>query len=109
MPSGWSAIRRRCQRLQSNPEYALRDGVGCPGPLNCSRARLASALAIPNSLRVRDRIPHREGTAMETQPEVVEYFRSLEIALNEQKKKGTPKGDPRTAGYIPNSLGTLRK
>jgi hypothetical protein len=33
-------------------------------------------------------------SAMEIQPEVVEYFRSLELALNEQKKKGTPKGDP---------------
>jgi hypothetical protein len=32
--------------------------------------------------------------AMETQREVVEYFRSLELALNEQEKKGTPKGDP---------------
>jgi hypothetical protein len=31
---------------------------------------------------------------METQPAVLEYFRSLELALNEQKKKGTPKGDP---------------
>jgi len=31
---------------------------------------------------------------METQPEVAEYFRSLELALNEQEKKGTPKGDP---------------
>src|SRR2546423_1775694 len=69
-------------------------GVGRPGPLNCSGARIVSALAILNSLMVRYRIPHREGTTMETQPEVVEYFRSLEIALNEQKKKGTPKGDP---------------
>jgi hypothetical protein len=32
--------------------------------------------------------------AMETQREVGEYFRSLELALNEQEKKGTPKGDP---------------
>ncbi len=32
--------------------------------------------------------------AMETQREVAEYFRSLELALNEQEKKGTPKGDP---------------
>ena len=31
---------------------------------------------------------------METQPAVVEYFRSLELALNEHKEKGTPKGDP---------------
>lgn len=31
---------------------------------------------------------------METQREVVEYFRSLELALNEQQEKGTPKGDP---------------
>jgi len=31
---------------------------------------------------------------METQRAVVEYFRSLELALNEQKEKGTPKGDP---------------
>jgi hypothetical protein len=32
--------------------------------------------------------------AMETQREIVEYFRSLELALNEQEEKGTPKGDP---------------
>ena len=31
---------------------------------------------------------------MATQRELVEYFRSLELALNEQKEKGTPKGDP---------------
>jgi hypothetical protein len=31
---------------------------------------------------------------METQRAVVEYFRDLEAALNEQKEKGTPKGDP---------------
>ena len=31
---------------------------------------------------------------MEIQPEVVGYFRSLELALNVHKKKGTPKGDP---------------
>jgi hypothetical protein len=31
---------------------------------------------------------------METQREVVEYFRSLELALNEQQEKGTLKGDP---------------
>jgi len=31
---------------------------------------------------------------METQRAVVEYFRDLEAALNEQKDKGTPKGDP---------------
>jgi len=31
---------------------------------------------------------------METQRAVVEYFRDLERALNEQKEKGTPKGDP---------------
>ena len=31
---------------------------------------------------------------MEVQRQVVEYFRSLELALNEQEKKGTPKGDP---------------
>ena len=31
---------------------------------------------------------------METQRAVVEYFKSLELALNEQEKKGTPKGDP---------------
>jgi hypothetical protein len=31
---------------------------------------------------------------METQRPVVEYFKSLELALNEQKEKGTPKGDP---------------
>jgi len=31
---------------------------------------------------------------METQRELVEYFRSLELALNEHKEKGTPKGDP---------------
>jgi hypothetical protein len=29
--------------------------------------------------------------AMETQREVAEYFRSLELALNEQKQKVTPK------------------
>jgi hypothetical protein len=33
-------------------------------------------------------------SAMETQREVGEYFRSLELALNEQERKGTPKGDP---------------
>jgi hypothetical protein len=31
---------------------------------------------------------------METQREVVEYFKSLELALNEQQEKGTLKGDP---------------
>ena len=31
---------------------------------------------------------------METQRAVVEYFRDLERALNEQKERGTPKGDP---------------
>jgi hypothetical protein len=31
---------------------------------------------------------------MESQRAVVEYFRDLERALNEQKEKGTPKGDP---------------
>jgi hypothetical protein len=31
---------------------------------------------------------------METQRAVVEYFMDLERALNEQKEKGTPKGDP---------------
>ena len=31
---------------------------------------------------------------MDTQREVVEYFKDLELALNEQEKKGTPKGDP---------------
>jgi hypothetical protein len=31
---------------------------------------------------------------METQRAIVEYFRSLELALNEQQEKGTPKGDP---------------
>jgi hypothetical protein len=31
---------------------------------------------------------------MDTQREVAEYFRDLEVALNEQKEKGTPKGDP---------------
>jgi hypothetical protein len=31
---------------------------------------------------------------METQREVGEYFKSLELALNEQEKKGIPKGDP---------------
>ena len=31
---------------------------------------------------------------METQREVAEYFRSLGLALNEQKEKGTPQGDP---------------
>ena len=31
---------------------------------------------------------------MESQREVADYFRSLELALNEQKEKGTPKGDP---------------
>ena len=31
---------------------------------------------------------------METQRAVVEYFRDLELALNEHKAKGTPKGDP---------------
>jgi hypothetical protein len=31
---------------------------------------------------------------METQRAVVEYFRDLELALKEQKEKGTPKGDP---------------
>ncbi|HYL84331.1 MAG TPA: hypothetical protein VE263_08860 [Candidatus Angelobacter sp.] len=30
----------------------------------------------------------------ETQREVADYFRDLERALNEQKEKGTPKGDP---------------
>jgi len=40
---------------------------------------------------------------METQREVGEYFRGLELALNEQEKKGIPKETPRTAGYIPNS------
>jgi hypothetical protein len=32
---------------------------------------------------------------METQRAVVEYFRDLALALNEQQEKGTPKGDPR--------------
>jgi hypothetical protein len=31
---------------------------------------------------------------METQRAVVEYFRDLERALNEEKEKGTPNGDP---------------
>ena len=31
---------------------------------------------------------------METQRPVVEYFKDLEHALNEQQEKGTPKGDP---------------
>ena len=31
---------------------------------------------------------------METQRAVVEYFKDLERALNEEKEKGTPKGDP---------------
>ncbi len=31
---------------------------------------------------------------MDTQREVAEYFRDLEVALNEQKEKRTPKGDP---------------
>jgi len=31
---------------------------------------------------------------MATQSELVENFMSLELALNEQQKKGTPKGDP---------------
>lgn len=31
---------------------------------------------------------------METQRAVVEYFKELERALNEQQEKGTPKGDP---------------
>jgi len=31
---------------------------------------------------------------MEAQRAVVEYFKDLERALNEQEKKGTPKGDP---------------
>ena len=31
---------------------------------------------------------------METQREVAEYFTSLKLALNEQEKKRTPKGDP---------------
>jgi len=31
---------------------------------------------------------------METQREVAGYFTSLELALNEQEKKRTPKGDP---------------
>ena len=31
---------------------------------------------------------------MDTRREVAEYFRDLEVALNEQKEKGTPKGDP---------------
>ena len=31
---------------------------------------------------------------METQRAVVEYFRSLELALNDHKGKGTPIGDP---------------
>jgi hypothetical protein len=31
--------------------------------------------------------------AMEAQRAVGEYFKSLELALNEQEKKGTPKGD----------------
>jgi hypothetical protein len=33
-------------------------------------------------------------SAMETQRELVEYFTSLEVALNEHKEKGTPQGDP---------------
>jgi hypothetical protein len=48
-------------------------------------------------------------SAMETQRELVEYFTSLEVALNEHKEKGTPKETPRTAGCIPNSRETLRK
>jgi hypothetical protein len=32
--------------------------------------------------------------SMESQRAVVEYFRDLELALNEQKEKGTLKGDP---------------
>jgi len=31
---------------------------------------------------------------MATQRDLVEHFTSLELALNEQQKKGTPKGDP---------------
>lgn len=31
---------------------------------------------------------------MESQRAIVEYFRDLERALNEEKEKGTPKGDP---------------
>jgi hypothetical protein len=31
---------------------------------------------------------------METQRAVVEYFMDLERTLNEEKQKGTPKGDP---------------
>jgi hypothetical protein len=31
---------------------------------------------------------------METQRAVVEYFKDLERALNEEKQKGTPQGDP---------------
>ena len=31
---------------------------------------------------------------METQHAVLEYFKDLEAALNEQKEKSTPKGDP---------------
>jgi hypothetical protein len=31
---------------------------------------------------------------METQRAVVEYFKDLERALNEEKEKGTPQGDP---------------
>ena len=41
------------------------------------------------TVEVSDRL-----SAMETQRELVEYFRSLELALNEHKEKGTPKGDP---------------
>jgi hypothetical protein len=48
---------------------------------------------------VRDGIPASGGTAMEeTQREVADYFRDLERALNEQKEKGTPKGDPAYSG-----------
>ncbi len=39
--------------------------------------------------------------------ELVEYFRSLELALSKHREKLMPKGDPRTAGYIPDSPETL--
>src|SRR5205823_11657228 len=61
--------------------------------LTCHRATSwASALAQRRDCLVAelsDRL-----SAMETQRELVEYFRSLELALNEHKEKGTPKGDP---------------
>src|SRR6266446_8618429 len=33
-------------------------------------------------------------SAMETQRELVDYFRSLELVINDHKEKGTPIGDP---------------